>query len=283
MSFAAPARSISSDTDARAGRSHRRRALAVMATTAVVIAKTRVHGMGALGYTFTWLTFPLMQVLLLAFIYRDDRALLEYAVIAGAGVSLLFALIYNSGEILDAERQRGTLGNLFLAPLPRFVWLGGFQLFALVEAVVNGTISVAAGAWIFDVALSVNLPSVLATVLLLAAALWGMSLILGSLGILARNANFLSNLIFPVLTLFAGTMYPVDRMPDWIRIPARCLPFSYGIDALVAALTRDASIAELGDTLLPLLAFAVGLPFIGVLMLRALERAVRGMGTLEIT
>jgi len=254
-----------------------------MATTAIVIGKTRVHGMGALGYTFTWLTFPLMQVLLLALIYRDDRALLEYAVIAGAGVSLLFALVYNSGEILDAERQRGTLGNLFLAPLPRFVWLGGFQLFALVEAVVNGTLSIAAGAWIFGIGLSVNLPSVLVTVALLTVALWGMSLILASLGILARNANFLSNLIFPVLTLFAGTMYPVDRMPDWIRAPARCLPLSYGIDALIPSLTRNASLVELSDSLLPLLAFAVALPILGVLMFRALERAVRRMGTLEIT
>ena len=114
---------------------------------------------------------------------------------------------------------------------------------------MNGTIAVAAGAWLFDVPLAINAPSVVVTMMLLGVSLWGMSLVLGSLGILARNANFLSNLIFPFLTLFAGTMYPIDRMPDWIRIPARCLPFGYGIDALVAALTRNATLVELRGSL----------------------------------
>ncbi|HVL25208.1 MAG TPA: ABC transporter permease [Thermomicrobiales bacterium] len=277
MSFAAPARSTSSDRWAW------RRHAAVMGATAVTIAKTRIQGMGVLGYAFTWLTFPLMQTLLLAFIYRDDRELLEYAVVAGAGVAILFALIFNGGEILDSERQRGTLGNLFLAPLPRYVWLGGFQLWAMVEAVVNGTIAVATGAWLFDVPLAINAPSVVVTMMLLGVSLWGMSLVLGSLGILARNANFLSNLIFPFLTLFAGTMYPIDRMPDWIRIPARCLPFGYGIDALVAALTRNATLVELRGSLLPLLGFAVVLPVLGTAMFRMMERAVRAIGSLEIT
>lgn len=277
MSFAAPARSTSSDRWAW------RRHAAVMGATAVTIAKTRIQGMGVLGYAFTWLTFPLMQTLLLAFIYRDDRELLEYAVVAGAGVAILFALIFNGGEILDSERQRGTLGNLFLAPLPRYVWLGGFQLWAMVEAVVNGTIAVATGAWLFDVPLAINAPSVVVTMMLLGVSLWGMSLVLGSLGILARNANFLSNLIFPFLTLFAGTMYPIDRMPDWIRIPARCLPFGYGIDALVAALTRNATLVELRGSLLPLLGFAVVLPVLGIAMFRMMERAVRAIGSLEIT
>ena len=280
MSSAAPARSISSDepTIRMSWRQH----LAVVRETAIMVAKTRVQGMGVLGYSITWLALPLMEMLLLAFIYRDSRELLEYAVVASAGVAILFALIFNGGEILDGERRRGTLGNLFIAPLPRYVWLGGFQLFALIEAIVNAMIAVAAGAWFFDIDLSINVPALVVTIILISAALWGTSLILGAFGIVARNANFLSNLIFPFLTLFAGTMYPVALMPDWIRIPARALPFSYGIEALVAALTRNASVANLADTLLPLLGFAIVLPIIGVMVFRAMERAVRKIGSLEI-
>lgn len=276
MSSAAPARSTSSDSPGW------RRHLAVMRETALMIARTRIQGMGLPGYALTWLTLPLMEMLVLAFIYRSDRALLEYAVVASAGNAILFTLIFNGGEILDSERRRGTLGNLFLAPLPRFVWLGGFQLFALVEALANAAIAIAAGAWWFDVGLAVNVPSLAVTVILLTAALWGLSLILGAFGIVVRNANFLSNLLFPFLSLFAGTMYPVARMPDWVRIPARALPFSYGIEALVAALTRDASVTDLADSLLPLLGFAVVLPVLGVLMFRWMERAVRQIGSLEI-
>lgn len=280
MSSAVQARSISSDASAT-GMGWRNYGWVIW-ETAVTVAKTRIQGMGVVGYSITWLTLPLMEMLLLAFIYQNNRDLLEYAVIASAGMSILFALIFYGGEILDGQRRRGTLGNLFLAPLPRYVWLGGFQLFALIEAIVNASIAVVAGAWFFDIELSVNWLTLVVTIALLTSALWGTSLILGALGITVRNANFLSNLIFPFLTLFAGTMYPVSLMPDWIRIPARTLPFSYGIEALVAALTENASVANLFGTLLPLLGFAVVLPIIGILMFRRMERAVRMIGSLEI-
>jgi ABC-2 type transport system permease protein len=247
-----------------------------------MIGRTRIQGMGVLGYSLTWMTLPLMQVLLMSFIYRDNQELLEYAVVAGAGMGLLFGLIFNGGEILDNERGRGTLGNLFLAPLPRFVWLGGFQAFALAESLVNGSIAVAAGAWWFGIDLRINWLSLAVTIALLTAALWGLSVILGSVGLVVRNANFLSNLIFPFLTLVSGTMYPVDLMPDWIRIPARMLPFSYGVEAMVAAMTESASIADLADRLLPLLGFALVLPVLGVFAFRTMERAVRRIGSLEI-
>jgi len=280
MSYAGPARSISSEP--APALPAWKRTLLVMWETMLVIARTRVQGMGVLGYTLTWLMFPLMQMVTLAFIYRDNRELLEYAVVASAGMAMLFGLIYNGGEILDTERGRGTLGNLFLAPIPRYVWLGGFQLFALVETLVNSTIAIVAGAWWFGIELSVDLPALLATVLLLTSSLWGLSMILGSIGITVRNANFLSNLIFPFVTLLAGTMYPIARMPDWVRIPARCLPFGYGIEALVASLTTQASLWELRETLLPLLGFAIVLPLAGTWMFRQMERAVRASGTLEI-
>lgn len=277
MSSAAPARSTSSDVIVTWTRY-----LRVMWETMVTIGRTRIQGMGVFGYLLTWLTFPLMQMATLVFIYRDNRELLEYAVIASAGMAILFALIYNGGEILDAERGRGTLGNLFLAPIPRYVWLGGFQLFALVEAIVNASVAIAAGAWWFDIDLKVNIPALLVTVILLTASLWGLSMILGAVGIMARNANFLSNLFFPFLNLLAGTMYPIGQMPDWIRIPARCLPFGYGMDAIVASLTRDASIGDLDGSLLPLLGFAIVLPLLGIKAFQLTERAVRAMGTLEI-
>jgi uncharacterized membrane protein YidH (DUF202 family) len=77
-------------------------------------------------------------------------------------------------------------------------------------------------------------------------------------------------------------MYPVALMPDWIRISARALLFSYGMEAMVASLTQNASISDLTNTLLPLLGFAIVLPMIGVVTFRYMERAVRQIGSLEI-
>jgi ABC-2 type transport system permease protein len=247
-----------------------------------MIGRTRVQGMGVLGYSLTWLMLPLFEMMTLALIYRNSPDLQGYAVISSVGAAVLFALLFNSGEILDAERGRGTLGNLFLVPTPRFVWLAGFQLFALIEAVANATVAITAGTLIFDVPLDVNVVTLAATLVLFSLALWGMSLILGSVGLMVRSANALSNILYPVLLPLSGVMYPLDRIPDWLRIPARCLPFGYGIDAFNAALSRGASLDEVGGSLLRLALFAVVLPVIGVWLFHSTDRAVRKIGSLEI-
>jgi hypothetical protein len=74
--------------------------------------------------------------LLVIFIYRDNPALRDYAIIGGIGVALLFGMQYNAGQILDEQRLEGTLGNLFASPGPRYAWLAGFQLYAVVESLV---------------------------------------------------------------------------------------------------------------------------------------------------
>jgi len=247
------------------------------------VARSRIQGMGPVPYALTWICFPLFQLLLLTLIYRENQELLDYAVVAGAGSALLIAMTFNAGEILDRERELGTLGNLFLAPCPRFVWLAGFQIFAFVEAMVTSSISVGLAIVLFDVDISINVVSLLVTLALLVSCLWGVSMILGSIGVLVRGANLISNFVFPFLGLLSGMMYPIARMPDWIRIPARALPFGYGIQAMVDAMTTHAPLRELWDDLIPLAGFAMVLPVLGALSFRYVERAVRRLGYLELS
>lgn len=278
MSFAVPAPSISSESSAISIGSWFR----LMADTAWSTLVSRMMGTGPIAYVLSWLMWPVMHMVFMSFLYRSNAELRNYAIVASAGQAILFGLIFNGGEMLDRARAQGFLGNFFLSPMPRFVWLGGLQLCALIETIVNAVLAIALGVLWFDAPIDPDIPAVAVSLVLITIALWGASVMLASAGLYTRNANFLSNLIMPVLTVFSGAMYPVDRMSDWIRIPARCLPFSYANDALVASLTNHASIADQWGTLLPLAGFAVVLPVIGVLMFRRAEFAVRTLGTLEL-
>lgn len=253
-----------------------------MTGAARAIAKTRLQTSGVPFYLMVWLSFPIFNLVLVALIYRADPALRDYAVIGGAGMALLFGMQFNAGEILDGERQRGTLGNLFLSPAPRYSWLAGFQLFAVTESLVTATLSVGIGKAVFGLPLRIAPVTLIVTLLLFVAAMWGFSMIIGSLGVALRNANQLSNLIFPLMQLVAGTMYPISLLPSWVAVPARCLPFGYGIQALVDAVTRGASLSDVSGDLWPLAAFAVLLPVLGVLAFRAVERRTRRAGALEL-
>src|SRR5262245_7368026 len=101
-------------------------------TTANATGQTKIKSTGLGFYAMIWLSFPLFNLFLVALIYRGNPQLRDYAIIGGAGMAMLFGMQFNAGEILDSERRRGTLGNLFLAPVPRYSWLAGFQLFAVV-------------------------------------------------------------------------------------------------------------------------------------------------------
>lgn len=254
-----------------------------MATGAArAIAKTRLQTSGVPFYLMVWLSFPIFNLILVALVYRDDPGLRNYAIVGGAGMALLFGMQFNAGEILDGERQRGTLGNLFLSPAPRYSWLAGFQLFAVTESLLTATLSVAIGKAVFGLPLDVAPLTVAVTLVLFIAAMWGFSMIVGSLGVAIRNANQLSNLLFPLMQLVAGTMYPISLMPGWIEVPARCLPFGYGITALADGLTGGASLSDVAGDLWPLAGFAVVLPVLGVLAFRAVERRTRKAGALEL-
>jgi ABC-2 type transport system permease protein len=124
--------------------------------------------------------------------------------------------------------------------------------------------------------------SFLVVMVLFVAAMWGFSMAVGAIGVAIRNGNQLSNLLFSPILLVAGTMYPVDRMPDWLRIAARCLPFSYGMESLVASLTTNASVVDLADSLVPLAGFAIVLPLIGIAAFTRLERMSKNTGSLEL-
>lgn len=256
--------------------------IGLILSTAKSTMVMRVLATGPLSYILSWLMWPLFNMIFVAYLYHGNADLRNYAIVASSGHAILMGLVFNSGEMLDGARRQGFLGTLFLSPLPRYVWIGGYQLVALLETTFNAVMSVGLGVIVFGVDLDVNLPSLLVTLALMTIALWGASMILSSIGLYTRNANFLSNLVMPFMTLLSGSMYPVDRMPDWIRIPARLLPFAYGNEALFGALTRDASIASLDSKLLPLAVFAIILPALGIAMFRRAERSVRRWGTLEL-
>jgi ABC-2 type transport system permease protein len=256
--------------------------LRVVVGGAQTIARTRLQTSGVPFYLLVWLSFPIFNLLLVALIYRADPSLRSYAIIGGAGMAMLFGMQFNAGEILDGERRRGTLGNLFVSPAPRYAWLAGFQLFAATESLTTAVLSVGIGKAIFGLPLDIAPATLLVTLALFLAAMWGFSMLVGAVGVAVRNANQLSNLIFPIMQLVAGTMYPIALMPDWIRIPARCLPFGYAIQALVESVTRGASLSAVSGQLWPLAGFAAGLPLLGILAFSAVERRTRRSGALEL-
>ena len=277
-----PAPTVPPGTGTGTGGLGSRAAVRLVLYVAISVARQRIRRNSLFFYALVWLSPTVFGVLTVALIYRGAPDLQEYAIVAGAALALLFGMQYNAGQILDEERRRGTLGNLFVSPGPRYVWLAGFQLFAVCESLVATSLTAAVGMLAFGVSLETNLLGVLVTLALLLLCMWGFSMLVGAIGLALRDANQLSNLLYPFFLLMSGGLYPLDRMPSWLQGPARCLPFGYALQALGDAGARGASLGQLTDDLLPLGGFALVLPVLGVLAFRTVERRVRRLGALEL-
>jgi ABC-2 type transport system permease protein len=258
-----------------------RQMVAVIGATTVAYGKRRIFQSGLLFYLMVWWSVPIFWLCSIALIYKEDTALRDYAIIGGSSVSFIFLMLYGAGSALDVERLRGTLGTLMLAPAPRYAWLGGFQVFSLIEVLLSSAATLAIATAIFGIDFDLHVGSLLLTLVLFLLALWGMSMMVGSLGVALRDANQLTNLLFSFVPILAGTMIPIDRLPEWLQVPARCLPFGYGMEGLYRSLVEGASPADLAGTLWPLAGFAVVLPVLGVIVFEILVRSARGTGTLD--
>lgn len=259
--------------------------LAVQAAVASWKAKITEHivfnGLG--GYVLVWVAFPVFSLASIGLIYRAHRpGLVGYAVVAISASAFITNALYYVGQLLDEERHRGTLVNLFLSPAPRLSWLTGLAFAGLFETTVSCTVCLLFGVVAFGVRFDPDVPALVLSFLLFIAALWGLGFVFSALGLILKRSNDLANLLSSFVFLLGGVYYPISLLPAWLRYPADALPLGYGMKALTQASLHHAGVTELGPQLIPLAGFAVTLPVVGILTFGWIERKVRRRGDLDL-
>ena len=248
----------------------------------VTMFKQRFYLYGR-SYAIDWMIRPIFDLSIAALIYAGGRKdLIPYVIVALAANNFLFSAVYWVGEILDQERLRGTLVSLFLAPCSRVSWMAGYAGAAIGETIVRIFIMLLAGYLLFDVTFDPSFTTLAVVLPLHLLALSGIALVLSGIGLLIKRSNALSNLVSPFFILLGGVYYPVAELPDSLRILARALPLGYGMESITAATLEHASLSDIQSSVLPLVAFAVVSPLIGLLAFTWLEHLVRRRGEVDI-
>src|SRR6266545_2577229 len=141
---------------------------------------------------------------------------------------------------------------LFFAYIGRYAKLRSDEFF-----VVGNAVQISAMGGIFGMAMTIGgerwtqtLSSILATpanrlALFLGRALPNLAngMMVGSVGLRARDVFFLANLVIFIFLLFCGVNVPFDALPGWMQAIGRVLPLTHGIDAA----RQIAEGASLGD------------------------------------
>jgi ABC-2 type transport system permease protein len=186
-----------------------------------------------LVYVTTMLGSPLFQIFFFAYLgrfsgLRDD----EFFVVGNAVQVSAMAGIYGMTMTIANERQFGTLSPLLATPANRVALFLGRALPVIFNGLVVSAFGFAVGlAFLdFDVAAE-DVGALVVVVVITVASCTALGMLLGSVGLRARDVFFLSNLVYFLMLLLCGVNVPVDELPGWLEAIGRSIPVTHGIEA----------------------------------------------------
>jgi ABC-2 type transport system permease protein len=184
-------------------------------------------------YVTTMLGSPLFQILFFAYLgrfagLRDDT----FFVVGNAVQVSAMSGIYAMTLTIANERQFGTLSPLLATPANRPALFLGRALPVIANGLIVSAFGFGVGLLFLDFSLGWNQVPALATVLVVTVtSCTGLGMLLGSIGLRARDVFFASNLVYFLMLLVCGVNIPVDELPGWLEAIGRAVPLTHGIEA----------------------------------------------------
>ena len=184
-------------------------------------------------YIPTMLGAPLFQLIFFTKLGEYANAEDASFYIVGNAVQVCaMASVYGMTMAVANERWFGTLGPLLASPANRAaVFLGrGVPVFA------NGLLVSAFGFTVGAVVLGFRpgwsvVPALAAVVVVTALSCTAFGMLLGSIGLRAKDFFFAANLAYFLMLLFCGVNIPIESLAPWMEAVGRCLPLTHGIIA----------------------------------------------------
>jgi ABC-2 type transport system permease protein len=182
-------------------------------------------------YIPTMLGAPLFQVLFFAYIGRYTGLEDDSFFVVGNAVQLsAMAGIYGMAMTIGGERWTQTLSPLLATPASRLPLFLGRALPLIANGFFVSVFAFAVGWWFLDFSLEPSqLPAMAVIVLVSATSCTCFGMVVGSIGLRARDVFFLSNLVVFSLLLVSGANVPLDALPSWLEQISRVVPLTHGI------------------------------------------------------
>jgi ABC-2 type transport system permease protein len=130
------------------------------------------------------------------------------------------------------ERWFGTLGPLLASPANRAAVFLGRGVPVLANGLLVSAFGFAVGAVLLGFRPGwASLPALATVVVVTTVSCTAFGMLLGSIGLRAKDFFFASNLAYFLMLLFCGVNIPVESLPPWMEAVSRCLPLTHGIMA----------------------------------------------------
>jgi ABC-2 type transport system permease protein len=192
------------------------------------------------------------------------------------------AVFWGMGFSLKNEMDEGVLETNWLAPVPRPLFLVGQTLASLGITTFNSAVMLLLAWALFGFRVTGNVLAALEAVVPLLIAIYGFGFAFAALVLLMRDANTLVDVSDFLLSLLAGSNFPVRALPAFLLPLSLALPLTYGYDAVRGDLLHTRTVLPLGDEMIILLAFMGAMVPLGYAVFKRVERRCKARSTLGL-
>lgn len=184
-------------------------------------------------YIPSMLGFPLFQLLFFAYVgraasFQDDT----FYVVGNAIMNANAGAIFGTSFTIGGERWTHTLSSVLATPANRFALFVGRALPNIANGFAVSAFCFVAGCLLLDVRIGrEQIPALVVVVVVSTASCACFGLVIGSIGLRARDAVLYANLAYFAMLVFCGVNVPLDDLPGWMQAIGRALPLTHGIEA----------------------------------------------------
>ena len=184
-------------------------------------------------YVATMLGSPLFQILFFTYVGRyagsqDDAFFIVGNAIQVAAMAGIFGMTMGIAN----ERQYGTLQPLLATPANRLAIFAGRALPFVVNGIAVSVFGFVASWLLLDFRpADGSVPALAVAILVTTCSCVALGMLIGSIGLRARDVFFGANLVYFLMLLVCGVNIANEDLPNWLGAIGRCLPLTHGIEA----------------------------------------------------
>ena len=187
-------------------------------------------------------------------VYNPERRTAVQIVPALCGVILTMTMMVFTSTAIVRERERGNLELLITTPVSSAELMAGKLLPYVGIGLIQTTLILALGYWLFGVAVEGNLVDLYLGALVFIAASLSLGLLISTIAQTQFQAMQMSLVTMLPSILMSGFMFPFEGMPRVAQWIAQVLPLTHFNEIIRGIVLRGASLADMGPELAKLLA-----------------------------
>lgn len=209
------------------------------------------------------------------------RDVVTFVILGYLFMGFLNTALWGMGFALRKEQFYGTLESVFVAPVPRWVYVGGMAMHSTMHQGLIILIQVVFLNFIFKLVFKVSglLPSFLVIGLML-IALYGIGMMMSALALIFKEGWLISEALSTIIGVVTPIAYPLMVLPLFLQKFSYFFPTTYGILVVRHFLIGEKMGFSLPAAVLRMLGLCVLWVAVGLFVFSVVDKKTRREGTL---